>query len=90
MGGNILRDAISPPKRVNMYSAISGMVTVGGDDVRGGGAFPGIAPAGTGVEGAVPARGGVSPEGTCLLVSLQNSHHAHFSLVEAKSRVLLY
>lgn len=40
--------------------------------------------------GAVPARAAVSSEGMCLLVSLQNAHHTHFSLPVAKSRVLSY
>lgn len=68
MGGNILRDVIFFFKRVNMYSVILGMVIVGGNDVRGGGVFFGIVLVGIGVEGVVLVRGGVSFEGTCLLV----------------------
>lgn len=40
--------------------------------------------------GAAPTRAGIGSDLMCLLVFFQNSHHTHFFLPVAKSRVLSY
>lgn len=64
---------------------------VDGDDVGGGdGCLSWPFSSGQWGGGAAPARAGVGSDLMCLLVFFQNSHHTHFFLPVAKSRVLSY